>query len=494
MNNKLYLILFILVLAIIIFFIYKNNIESFESNKINNKKIAFCFLIYDSINHEKLWYEFFRNINKDKYNIYIHYKENKPLEYFEEYKINEEDIIETEWCKNSLVKAQIKLYEYAMRDKENYKMIMVSNSCIPLKNFDYIYNFLTKDNYGYYNEMPFGFFIRKYLEYSFYNNFSNINKASQWSIINRQIAYTFINSKNINKLKRTNLICPDEIFFISEIKTNNLENQIKINTNEYDSSTYVNWSLFKNYENTEITLYKKPHEFIKIDERQLNVLINSNCLFGRKFLKNCIGIENLIEKINIPKNKLEFIHIPKNGGTSIENLGYIHNIYWGKNNKNYMIKENINCSKWHNHTFLYKKDNFAITRNPYDRIISEFYFNSIGYTKNITNFKLWVKDIFENYKINKYVNDSHIIPQSEYIYDENENKRIEHIIKIENNFEDNLNKLFNLYNLNIDITKLEKNNSTLKIFNKFDLDQDTLDSIYNFYKKDFKLFGYNKID
>ena len=159
-----------------------------------------------------------------------------------------------------------------------------------------------------------------------------------------------------------------------------------------------------------------------------------------------------------------------------------------------MIKENINCSKWHNHTFLYKKDNFAITRNPYDRIISEFYFNSIGYTKNITNFKLWVKDIFENYKINKYVNDSHIIPQSEYIYDENENKRIEHIIKIEDNFEDNLNKLFNLYNLNIDITKLEKNNSTLKNFNKFDLDQDTLDSIYNFYKKDFKLFGYNKID
>ena len=116
------------------------------------------FLIYDSINHEKIWYDFFSNINKDKYNIYIHYKENNPLEYFEEYKINEEDIVETEWCGNSLVEAQIKLYEYAMRDKQNYKMIMVSNSCIPLKNFNYIYDFLTKDNYSYYNKMPMIFY------------------------------------------------------------------------------------------------------------------------------------------------------------------------------------------------------------------------------------------------------------------------------------------------------------------------------------------------
>ena len=52
------------------------------------KKIAFCFLIYDTINHEDLWFLFFKNVNKDKYNIYIHYKDNKPLKYFEEYKLN----------------------------------------------------------------------------------------------------------------------------------------------------------------------------------------------------------------------------------------------------------------------------------------------------------------------------------------------------------------------------------------------------------------------
>ena len=43
------------------------------------KKIAFCFLIYDTINHEELWNNFFKNVDPAKYNIYIHYKYNKQL-------------------------------------------------------------------------------------------------------------------------------------------------------------------------------------------------------------------------------------------------------------------------------------------------------------------------------------------------------------------------------------------------------------------------------
>ena len=53
------------------------------------KKIAFCFLINDVINHEELWYTFFKNIPQDKYNIYIHYKIDFPLKYFDIYKIDD---------------------------------------------------------------------------------------------------------------------------------------------------------------------------------------------------------------------------------------------------------------------------------------------------------------------------------------------------------------------------------------------------------------------
>ena len=57
-----------------------------EWNK-KNKKIALCFLIYEEIYHEDLWYNFLKNVDKKKYNIYIHYKTNKPLKYFEKYKL-----------------------------------------------------------------------------------------------------------------------------------------------------------------------------------------------------------------------------------------------------------------------------------------------------------------------------------------------------------------------------------------------------------------------
>jgi len=78
------------------------------------KKIAFCFLIYDIINHEELWNIFFKNVNKNKYNIYIHYKYNKQLKYFEKYKLN--NCIKTSYADISLVKAQNLLLEKALTD------------------------------------------------------------------------------------------------------------------------------------------------------------------------------------------------------------------------------------------------------------------------------------------------------------------------------------------------------------------------------------------
>jgi hypothetical protein len=42
------------------------------------KKLAFCFLIYDVINHEELWKLFFDRVDPSKYSIYIHYKTNTP--------------------------------------------------------------------------------------------------------------------------------------------------------------------------------------------------------------------------------------------------------------------------------------------------------------------------------------------------------------------------------------------------------------------------------
>ena len=101
--------------------------------------------------YEKIGDNFFKNIDKNKYNIYIHYKENKPLKYFEEYKLKE--TIDTCWGCLSIVQAQNLLLKHALKDDKNQHFIWLSDSCIPLKSFDFIYNFLDI-NKSYFNIAP----------------------------------------------------------------------------------------------------------------------------------------------------------------------------------------------------------------------------------------------------------------------------------------------------------------------------------------------------
>ena len=115
------------------------------------KKIAFCFLIYDVINHEELWNLFFNNIDKNLYEIYIHQKFDKRLKYFDEYKLKNK--IDTNYADPTLINAYNLLFKKAYEDGCD-KFVILSQACIPLKSFDYIYEFLIKNDNGYFNICP----------------------------------------------------------------------------------------------------------------------------------------------------------------------------------------------------------------------------------------------------------------------------------------------------------------------------------------------------
>jgi len=250
------------------------------------KKIAFCYLIYDIINQEELWNNFFKNINKDKYNIYIHYKTNKELKYFNKYKLN--NCINTNYTDQTIIHAYNILFKTAYElDNDNYKFIIISQSCIPLKSFDYIYDHLTKDNKGYFNECPV---IQCYPNCNNLLNYIDkqyISKSHNWFILNRElILYLAYIEHDIIDILYNDIYAPAEYFYYTFIKKNNMENHICITNNlSIDATTFTYWKGM-DYVFDDITLNGLKN-YSNINLIELEYLLNSKSLFGRKFEYNC---------------------------------------------------------------------------------------------------------------------------------------------------------------------------------------------------------------
>lgn len=290
------ILLFIILILLITLFIINLNIKqehfSLNQNKNTHKKIAFCFLIYDKINHEELWNEFLKNIDTSKYNIYIHYKEDRQLKFFNSNKLTK--TVPTKWCGDSLVEAELLLLDEAIKDTNNEHFVFVSNSCLPIKSFNYIYENLDTSK-SYFNMANSN--IKKFNE--------NIPayKASQWCILNRTHTQLLLDNKQTIRetyklFKNKNVrACPDEYSIISSLNAldSNINDSLSTTNNlSVDAPTFTGWHDMKNYKNFSDTKKQgQPDEFLHISPDQLDYFINSKSLFARKFNENCTGLEKL---------------------------------------------------------------------------------------------------------------------------------------------------------------------------------------------------------
>lgn len=198
------------------------------------------------------------------------------------------------------------------------------------------------------------------------------------------------------------------------------------------------------------------------------------------------------------KKELKFIHITKCAGTFVEEIGYKNKIMWGSFHNEY---------GWWHECFINKSDKlknkydwFVIVRNPYERILSEYYceWGGIG-KKNISH----TKKEFNQFLINKIINreldctisKDHYMEQYKYI---DSNTTI-HIIKKENLYCE-LKKLFIDYDIPINIDEYIKNKINNKecknnecIFTIDDFEPELIKLINQVYEKDFILFGYEML-
>ena len=193
------------------------------------------------------------------------------------------------------------------------------------------------------------------------------------------------------------------------------------------------------------------------------------------------------------KHKCIFVHIPKTGGTSIKaalDIQYgVWNFSGGENvfliYKNKKEVTNHAPAKliqmFHPDSFK-KFAKFSIVRNPYDRAISQYFYN---FRKQKTNeeFSTWLRNFYST-----PITFTHC-PQYDFLYDE-EVCIVDNILRFES-LEKDFSDFCKKYNINAN--PLGKPNANEVEVNKDSLlTEENKEFIYQKFEIDFKTFNYPK--
>jgi hypothetical protein len=282
------IIFLLIILLLIVLYKKKNVCEKYN----NNNKIAFIFLTIGEIKQYKIWELFFKSAQN--YNIYVHPKKPEEIQSFFKNHIIKNNI-PTLWGDVSLVHATNLLIKEALKDETNKKIILVSDSCIPIKTYDYIYKAVFEDNKSWFN-----YYSPNILEGSttHFNRIKSLDPYikdyayihEQWMILDRQHAEVLNNNTHYMSYFVKDNLFPDEMYYITmlHLLNKNIKNELKFNKTtrlnylKHDYITFAKWYDSK----TKLLYMYHPYEFNKMNKEDVELLKNSKALFGRKFLKD----------------------------------------------------------------------------------------------------------------------------------------------------------------------------------------------------------------
>jgi len=217
---------------------------------------------------------------------------------------------------------------------------------------------------------------------------------------------------------------------------------------------------------------------------------------------------------------LEFVHIPKTAGTSIEHAAAKAGIAWGvckfylcpPLNESNITQEDtqewaceMKTHPWHcpprhlkHSKRMYERSNmFTVVRDPYERIISEYYYlNSfVPTTHSRAKLNRWIIRQLNMVNRTGVCGQGHCIPMHKYTHDLEGKQIINHIVRFER-LDKELPVLLEQYGLS-EITLGEKRERSSTVPNRFSrkhLAKETIRRINEWARKDFELFKYEMID
>lgn len=243
-----------------------------------------------------------------------------------------------------------------------------------------------------------------------------------------------------------------------------------------------------------------------------------------------------------PLRRLEFVHIPKTGGTAIESEAARRGVTWSichfafpqvaemislneticpKGSLKHMwpkVQKYHACPWWHippqyfelqAHNPYEGADLFAIVRNPYERVISEYYYvgthirqrmsdvvnDPAIFDADIANDLKYVNrmkrgDIARNRSGNApyFMNAGHWIPQYHFIF-ERRRRVVKHVLRFEN-LTSEFHALMELYDLPMRLPKKQVRVSHTKKLSVLNMTKENVLLIEKIYEEDFLEWGY----
>lgn len=178
-------------------------------------KIAFLFLLTKDPNKIELWEKYFENIDNELYNVYIHNDKNNLKKNFLNSKKKIVQSSPTSW--GCIIDAYFQLFRAALHDdRDNKFFVIISESCIPIKSFHNLYNYLIR-----YNKSLIEVWEKKKYDTDvrLKTNNNHIKHSAFW-ILKRNIIEILM--KNEHRLKKIyNRFLVGEEFFLNDVYVNN---------------------------------------------------------------------------------------------------------------------------------------------------------------------------------------------------------------------------------------------------------------------------------
>lgn len=177
--------------------VFVRDIVSMPVNLTVTAKIAFMFLTRGPLPLVELWEEFFRG-HEGKFSIYVHVSQLSTLKtawkspLFDNHDIRSQKV---DWGTVSMVDAERRLLTNALQDPDNQHFVLLSESCIPVRSFDFVYDYLMGRNVSFVDcfDDPGPHGRGRYTK-SFFPEIrvDEWRKGSQWFTVKRQHALLIV--------------------------------------------------------------------------------------------------------------------------------------------------------------------------------------------------------------------------------------------------------------------------------------------------------------